>query len=284
MSEVESKYFTRAQKSTAIEVIVPKIEKKRKQPVIVKYEEVVEIKKVKSTWQPENWEKVLANIEKMRKDQEAPVDTMGCHMCHDREAEPKVKRFQMLVALMLSSQTKDQVTFAAMERLRKVGLTTGSIIAMPDEQLGELIKPVGFWRKKIVYLKGAARMLEEEYAGDIPASADALCKLPGVGPKMAHLTMMTAWEKVTGIAVDTHVHRICNRLGWVRTPSSQPTKTMQELESWLPMEHWTTINHLLVGFGQTICLPVNPKCASCLNNDICPAARVERKPKSGKHV
>lgn len=239
----------------------------------------------KARWEPANWIKVLANIKKMRGEEDAPVDTMGCHKCHDEdEVSPQTQRFQMLVALMLSSQTKDQVTHAAMLRLRKVGLSTKSVIEMPDDTLGELIKPVGFWRKKVGYLKNTAKILESEYNGDIPDSADKLCQLPGVGPKMAHLTMMTAWNQITGIAVDTHVHRICNRLGWVRKPTTQPTKTMQELESWLPSEHWRTINHLLVGFGQTQCKPVNPNCDSCLNNDLCPGAVVAKRKAAKKIV
>lgn len=245
-----SKYF-----STEKGTMNTRQSKRKPAKIVVKYEDVEckqepgeeekpeESKKLK--WQPENWLQVIENIGKMRSKEEAPVDTMGCHKCHDEEeVSPQTKRFQILVALMLSSQTKDQVTHAAMLRLREVGLSTKSVISMSDEKLGDLIRPVGFWRKKVNYLKGAAKAIEDEYGGDIPTCYEDLCKLNGVGPKMAHLTMMTAWKKVTGIAVDTHVHRIANRLGWVRAPSSQPTKTMEELESWLPQEHWLTINHL----------------------------------------
>lgn len=96
-------------------------------------------------------------------------------------------------------------------------------------------------------------------------------KLPGVGPKMAHICMDTAWNLVTGIGVDTHVHRISNRLHWVENPTKEPEKTRIALEKWAPYELWKEINLMMVGFGQTVCLPVNPKCDSCLNNKICPS-------------
>ena len=108
---------------------------------------------------------------------------------------------------MLSSQTRDEVTSAAMTRLKQHGLTPTSLVNMPDHQLGELIKPVGFWRKKIVYLKKATTLVIEKYGGDIPETVEELCKLPGVGPKMAYLTVQCAWGVNVGIGVDTHVHR-----------------------------------------------------------------------------
>jgi adenine-specific DNA glycosylase len=95
--------------------------------------------------------------------------------------------------------------------------------------------------------------------------------LPGVGPKMAHLTMQVAWKNVIGIGVDTHVHRISNRLGWVK--SNTPEQTRMQLQRWLPHEYWGVVNLLLVGFGQKVCLPINPKCSDCLVNALCPTGR-----------
>lgn len=97
-----------------------------------------------------------------------------------------------------------------------------------------------------------------------------MCELPGVGPKMAHICMQIAWGEVSGIGVDTHVHRICNRLKWVRKPTKTPEETRKGLEDWLPKPLWREVNHLLVGFGQETCLPRFPKCLECLNKDICP--------------
>lgn len=166
---------------------------------------------------PANWQKLYENILEMRKDKTAPVDSMGCEKVQEMSRDPKIQRFHCLVSLMLSSQTKDEVNFAAMQRLRSQGLTVPFILDVSDKTLGELIYPVGFWRRKVVYLKKTAKILEDKYDNDIPDNVDDLCKLPGVGPKMAHLCMNIAWKKQSGIGVDTHVHRITNRLGkiWI---------------------------------------------------------------------
>nr|XP_056722159.1 endonuclease III-like protein 1 [Euleptes europaea] len=198
---------------------------------------------------------------------------MGAEKCFDREAPPKVMRYQVLLSLMLSSQTKDQVTSAAMMRLREHGLTVDNILGTEEETLGQLIYPVGFWKSKARYIKQTTAVLKRDYGGDIPKTVAELVKLPGVGPKMAHLIMAIAWQNVSGIGVDTHVHRISNRLKWVKKETKLPEETRRALESWLPRELWSEINWLLVGFGQQTCLPVNPRCSECLNRDICPASR-----------
>ncbi|XP_072931706.1 uncharacterized protein Nthl1 [Epargyreus clarus] len=226
----------------------------------------------KGLWEPANWREFLVNLRNMRSNNDAPVDTMGCHMAMDENAPPQVMRYQSLVALMLSSQTKDQVTFAAMERLRERGLTVDNVLSMSDEELGKLIYPVGFWKTKVKYIKKTTQTLKDQYDGDIPDSVDKLCKLTGVGPKMAHICMQVAWNKTTGIGVDTHVHRISNRIGWVKKPTPTPEDTRKALQSWLPFDLWSEVNHLMVGFGQTICQPVSPMCHECLNRDICPSS------------
>ncbi|XP_071444783.1 endonuclease III-like protein 1 [Hetaerina americana] len=222
---------------------------------------------------PDNWMETLNNIREMRKNNDAPVDTMGCDQCSDREVTPEVRRYQILLSLMLSSQTKDTVTYPAMQRLKSHGLTIENILKTEDEVLGKLIYPVGFWKTKVKNIKKTTQILKDKYFGDIPATVEDLCSLPGVGPKMAHLCMNSAWGKVTGIGVDTHVHRISNRLHWVgKKGTKTPEKTRVSLEAWLPHSLWEEVNHLLVGFGQTICKPVNPLCNSCLNKSICPSA------------
>ncbi|XP_056643129.1 endonuclease III-like protein 1 [Diorhabda sublineata] len=225
-----------------------------------------DIKKNKKV--PANWEQVLSNLRDMRKESDAPVDSMGCDKCHDENAPLQVQRYQQLLALMLSSQTKDQITFAAMKKLINHGCTIENVLKTEDTKLGELIYPVSFWKNKVKYIKKTSEMLLKEYNSDIPDSVEKLCKLPGVGPKMAHICMETAWGQITGIGVDTHVHRITNRLGWVTTKS--PEETRKALEEWLPQPLWGEVNSLLVGFGQQICAAVKPQCSSCLNHDICP--------------
>lgn len=137
-------------------------------------------------------------------------------------------------------------------------------------------------QNKAKFLKQTSQILVDKYNSDIPNTVNELVKLPGVGPKMAHLCMNVAWGVVSGIGVDTHVHRITNRLKWTRKPTKDPEKTRIALEEWLPFELWDEINLILVGFGQTICTPVSPKCDKCANNGICPSANVKKPKSKGK--
>merc|ERR1719228_150919 len=119
-------------------------------------------------WRPPHWETVYDNIRQMREDKTAPVDTMGCERAHDKDAPPHVQRFQCLISLMLSSMTKDEVNYAAMTRLKKHGLTVDNILGTSDVKLGELIYPVGFWKRKVIYIKETCQVLKDKYNGDIP--------------------------------------------------------------------------------------------------------------------
>ncbi|XP_059075865.1 endonuclease III homolog 1, chloroplastic isoform X2 [Cryptomeria japonica] len=226
---------------------------------------------------PENWKEVLDGIRKMRASQGAPVDTMGCEKAGSL-LPPKDRRFAVLVSALLSSQTKDEVTHGAVQRLSQKGILSIEGIANANEaDIKDIIYPVGFYSRKAGYLKKVAMLCQEKYNGDIPKSLKELLSLPGIGPKMAHLIMNIGWEDVQGICVDTHVHRICNRLGWVSFSDSKqntgtPEETRKILESWLPKDEWVPINPLLVGFGQTICTPLRPHCGECLVSNICPAA------------
>lgn len=177
---------------------------------------------------------------------------------------------------MLSSQTKDQVTFDAMIRLKAHGLTPAKLCEIGVEELADILKPVGFHNSKAKHIKNVAKILVDQYDSDIPNTIDGLIALPGVGPKMAHICMRIAWNIVSGIGVDTHVHRISNRLKWVKNTTKQPEQTRIELEKWLPINYWSEVNELLVGFGQTICTPTNPKCSGCLNYEICPSRIVKK--------
>ena len=228
-------------------------------------------------WTPKNWQRQLENIREMRRERNAAVDHQGCERTSDMDAPPQVQRYQTLISLMLSSQTKDQITFQAMRKLKENNLTIANILKMKEDEIGELIKPVGFWKKKAGYIKKATEICHEQYADDIPPTVEELLKLPGVGPKMAYITMNVAWNKLSGIGVDTHVHRISNRLGWVKKATAQPEQTRIALESWLPREEWSDVNVLLVGFGQQTCLPVKPQCSKCLNHDICPFGKKSKK-------
>lgn len=222
--------------------------------------------------EPCDWRTQLSFIREMRSKRDAPVDQMGAEKCYDTQALPEVRRYQVLISLMLSSQTKDQVTAGAMQRLREHELSVDGILKMDNETLGKLIYPVGFWRTKVKYIKQATALIQQEFGGDIPNTVEGLIRLPGVGPKMAHLAMDIAWNQVSGIGVDTHVHRISNRLGWTMKKTKTPEETRRALEEWLPRDLWSEINWLLVGFGQQVCLPVGPLCSMCLNQRTCPSA------------
>eukprot|EP00795_Rhopilema_esculentum_P009161 gene9161-16829_t len=174
------------------------------------------------TWEPANWRELLKNIKLMREDETAPVDSQGCERTADESESPQIVRYQILVSLMLSAQTKDQVTFAAMERLKEHGLTIPNIINTKED------------KRKAIFIKQATEICRDKYDGDIPDTLEGLLALPGVGPKMGHICMHAAWNKMTGIGVDTHVHRISNRLGWVKKPTKTPEDTRKALEAWLP--------------------------------------------------
>ncbi|KAL7128703.1 hypothetical protein ABFS83_13G011200 [Erythranthe nasuta] len=226
---------------------------------------------------PENWEKVLEGIRTMRSSEDAPVDSMGCEKAGS-SLPPKERRFAVLVSSLLSSQTKDQVTHGAIQRLLEKDLLTAEAIDGANEAaIKELVYPVGFYSRKASNMKKIAKICLSKYDGDIPSTLSELLDLPGIGPKMAHLVMNVAWNNVQGICVDTHVHRICNRLGWVSRPgtklrTSTPEETRESLQLWLPKEEWVPINPLLVGFGQTICTPLRPRCSMCSISGFCPSA------------
>lgn len=232
---------------------------------------------LKTAKPPVNWEKVLEGIRKMRSSEDAPVDSMGCEKAGS-SLPPKERRFAVLISSLLSSQTKDNVNHGAIQRLLASDLLTADSIEKADEDtIKSLIYPVGFYTRKASNMKKIAKLCLSKYDGDIPSTLEDLLQLPGIGPKMAHLVMNVGWNNVQGICVDTHVHRICNRLGWVsRKGTNQKTKSPEEtresLERWLPKEEWDPINPLLVGFGQTICTPLRPQCGKCSITDLCPSA------------
>ncbi|MCO5590048.1 hypothetical protein L7F22_044017 [Adiantum nelumboides] len=192
----------------------------------------------------------LEILTKQRKRIIAPVDTLGCEengrdekrkdlreMVESPEESAKRARFTTLVSLMLSSQTKDPVTAEAVHNLQRNlpnGLCLDSILNATQDQISSNINKVGFWRRKTGYIQSAARILRDDFEGDIPKTIDELCSLPGVGPKMGFLALQSAWNINVGIGVDVHVHRVSNRLKWVK--SNDPEGTRLQLQSWLPKD------------------------------------------------
>lgn len=233
---------------------------------------------------PLNWDTLLRRVAAYRERLTAPVDTIGCHCLLDRRAPKPVQRFQILVALMLSSQTRDEVTAEAMQQLIRVGLTPESINKMSPQKLNTFISKVGFHNNKTSYIKETANILMEKYNGTPPTAYSDIISLPGVGPKMAHLFLQAADGVTLGIGVDTHVHRIAQRFQWVPPTVKNPEDTRKALESWLPREHWSSINKHLVGLGQTVCSPLRPHCHECELSDVCPSAYKECGGSRGKNA
>jgi endonuclease-3 len=201
---------------------------------------------------PTGWRETYDLITELRADRTAVVDTMGCEAINE-SADEETQAYQTLISLMLSSQTKDTVNAATMEKLRAHGLSVGNVLATPDDVLHDLIRGVGFHNNKVRYIKQATQILQEQHGGKVPDTMDALLALPGVGPKMALITLHVAFGKVEGISVDTHVHRICNQLGWAGAAGTkQPEATRKIIEGWMPREVWPEVNLLLVGLGQEV--------------------------------
>ena len=182
--------------------------------------------------------------------------------------------FKILVATVISARTKDEVTEKVSGRLFSRAKNFEDLLKMSEEEIARLIYPAGFYRNKARILKRLAEVIVKEYGGKVPSSLDELLKLPGVGRKTANLVLITAFGK-DGICVDTHVHRIVNRWGFVRTKS--PEETEMELRKKLPRKCWKKINRVLVPFGRKVCRPISPFCSSCPISDLCPKIGVERK-------
>jgi len=168
--------------------------------------------------------------------------------------------FKVLVSTILSARTKDECTTEVCERLfKKVGKAK-DFDKFTQKQVEKLIFPIGFFRTKAKHLKQLPAALNELFGGRVPDEIDDLCRLPGVGRKTANLVRAVAFNK-PAVCVDVHVHRICNRLGLLK--SSTPFETEMKLRKILPEKYWITWNAYLVSYGQTICRPVGPKCAEC---------------------
>jgi endonuclease-3 len=167
----------------------------------------------------------------------------------------------VLLSTILSLRTKDKVTLAASRALLERAPTPAALLALDTETAERLVFPAGFYRTKIANLQKIARILIEEYDGKVPADMERLLALPGVGRKTANLVLIEAFD-MDGICVDTHVHRICNRTGWLT--SKKPDETEAILRDILPLKFWKRINALLVLYGQQVCRPVGPRCQSCV--------------------
>jgi len=182
--------------------------------------------------------------------------------------------FQVLIGTLLSARTQDATTAAASERLFAVARTPKKMAALTVKRIERLIYPVSFYRHKARHVKATCRILVDRFSGRVPRTMDELLTLPGVGRKTANLVLILAFKSVRNICVDTHVHRISNRLGWVRTAS--PDETEQALYESTAPRWWPIINLYLVTWGQNVCRPVYPRCGDCVISRWCPRIGVVR--------
>jgi endonuclease III len=176
--------------------------------------------------------------------------------------------FQVLVATMLSAQTRDAVTAEASRRLFRVARTPRTMARLSTNEIQRLIYPVSFYRNKAVNVKKTCEQILSRFAGRVPSKMEELLTLPGVGRKTANLVLILAHRSGENICVDTHVHRISNRLGWVATKT--PEETERALYRVTHRRWWPIINLYLVTWGQNVCRPVYPLCGTCEIADLCP--------------
>lgn len=174
--------------------------------------------------------------------------------------------YLVLIGTLLSLRTKDETTEKAMEKLIKRAKTPQELLKIPEEELQKLIYPVGFYRIKSRTLRDVSEIIINKYAGQVPDSIDELLTIKGIGRKTANLVITEGFGK-PGICVDTHVHRISNRLGVVSTKN--PHETEESLRRVLPKQYWIIYNTLLVTFGKRICKPISPLCSTCSLSQIC---------------
>ena len=183
--------------------------------------------------------------------------------------------FQILIATLLSARTQDATTHAASTRLFKRARTPRTMAKLEVAEIERLIYPVSFYRNKARHVKACCEMLVSRFGGKVPATMEELVLLPGVGRKTANLVLILGFKSLRNICVDTHVHRISNRLGWVRT--RLPDETEQALYRATDERWWPYINLYLVTWGQNVCRPVYPRCGDCAIAGDCPRIGVTRR-------
>jgi endonuclease-3 len=214
------------------------------------------------------------NVEPVMRALELAIDA------HELPAVEKISEasaddpFQVLIGTLLSARTQDATTAAASARLFAVAPTAKVMARLPVRQIERLIYPVSFFRNKARFVKDACARIEDEYGGRVPGTMEELLTLPGVGRKTANLVLILAFKSTRNICVDTHVHRISNRLGWVKTKT--PEETEEALYRATPPHRWASINLYLVTWGQNVCRPVSPRCGACAIAEWCPRIGVTR--------
>lgn len=201
---------------------------------------------------------VLHILEKEYSNWNAPIVTLIAQ----RSRDP----YQVLISTLLSLRTKDEVTSQASMRLFKKAKTPQQMLILKASKIRSLIYPVGFYKRKAETILKVSKILVDQYRGKVPDNLEELLQLPGVGRKTANLVITLGFGK-SGICVDTHVHRISNRFGYVDTKT--PEETEMALRGKLPVKWWIPYNDILVAFGQILCKPISPWCSRCPVEQLC---------------
>lgn len=199
------------------------------------------------------------------------LDLPAVEKISDEQAE---EPFQILIATILSARTQDATTHAASTRLFRRARTPRTMARLPVKEIEKLIYPVSFYRYKARYVKACCEMLLKRFNGQVPRTMEELMMLPGVGRKTANLVLILGFKSLDNICVDTHVHRISNRLGWVQTKA--PDETEQALYRATARRWWPYMNLYLVTWGQNVCRPMYPRCGDCVIAGDCPRIGVTR--------
>ena len=182
--------------------------------------------------------------------------------------------YTVLISCLLSLRTKDKVTEEASIRLLKEHNTPQKMIDISEQTIQQLIYPVGFYKVKSKRIKEISKTLIETYNGKVPDSMNDLLSIKGIGRKTANIVMVYGHNNMNYLPIDTHCHRIPNRLGWISTKTPEETET--KLKKILPKKYWKVFNHLFVTFGQTICTPISPFCSKCPVESYCQKKNVKK--------
>jgi endonuclease-3 len=206
------------------------------------------------------------------------IDSLELPAVEKIAEESREDPFEVLISTMLSAQTRDPVTAAASARLFRAARAPRTMAKLQVKQIERLIYPVSFYRNKARNLRTTCQILVDRFGGRVPGTMEELLALPGVGRKTANLVLILSFRSLRNICVDTHVHRISNRLGWVVTKS--PDETEQALYRATADRWWPYINRYLVAWGQNVCRPVYPRCGACAIHSFCPRIGVTQVAKS----
>jgi endonuclease III len=182
--------------------------------------------------------------------------------------------YLILISCLLSLRAKDTVTYPVSKQLFARAKSPQEMLAIPQAQLEELLYPLGFYRVKAQRVKEVSKELLDRFGGVVPHTEDELLSIKGIGRKTANLVLGAAFD-IPALCVDTHVHRLANRLGWIRTKTAHETE--RELKRLLPQEYWNVVNTYLVLWGQNICVPISPLCSQCVLSPLCPKIGVTKR-------